>query len=75
MPIRQGDEDEVESRVSVTERSKRIASIALDFLEIRSLKPKGRDRDDFHSLAVWSIEKALGAAYDAGVIASESARR
>lgn len=74
MPIRQGDEDELESRVSVTERSKLIASIALDFLEIRSLKPRGRDRDDFHSLAVWSIENALGAAYDAGVIAAGSGR-
>ena len=43
-----------------------ITKIAREQMGIRTLDARKSDRLDFHEVAVWSIEKALGAAYDAG---------
>lgn len=40
--------------------------IAQQVLGIETLETRRSDSADFHSLAVWQIEKALKAAYDAG---------
>ncbi len=43
-----------------------LASIARDILNLETLDTRHRDRLDFHDLAVWSIRRALEAAFDAG---------
>ncbi len=40
--------------------------IAQEHLRIETLVTRKRDGLDFHEVAVWSIEKALQAAFDAG---------
>lgn len=44
-----------------------IDRIAKQFLDIDTLESRHSDGLDFHDLAVWSINKALRAAFDAGV--------
>lgn len=44
-----------------------IAKIARDKLGIRTLEQRHSDHLDFHELAVWSVQEALQAAFDAGV--------
>ena len=49
-----------------------IAQIAREHLNIPTLHARNSDSLDFHVLAVWSIRKALHAAYLAGVRAGQS---
>jgi hypothetical protein len=43
-----------------------LASIASDILGIKTLAPRHSDALDFHSLAVWKIERALAEAFHSG---------
>jgi hypothetical protein len=47
-------------------RDAALAEIARDVLGIETLETRKSDGLDFHHLAVWSIEKALKVAYEAG---------
>ena len=40
--------------------------IARDYLSIVTLESRNRDSLDFYSVAVWQVESALEAAYEAG---------
>ena len=42
------------------------AEIARDVLGIKTLETRKSDEADFHDLAIWTIEKALTVAYEAG---------
>jgi len=48
------------------DKYKEVSAIAKKVMKINSLKPKGRDDDDFYEVHVKSIEDALKMAYDAG---------
>lgn len=48
-----------------------LEQIAQKHLGIETLKTQNRDRYDFHDLAVWNIEAALKAAFEAGQKASK----
>jgi hypothetical protein len=52
-----------------------LAEIAKKHLCIDTLNCQKSDRLDFHDLAVWSIEQALEAAFEAGLYAAEDGRR
>src|SRR5579884_3837257 len=52
-----------------------LAEIAKKHLSIDTLDSQRSDRLDFHDLAVWSIEQALEAAFQAGLDAAEDRRR
>jgi hypothetical protein len=52
-----------------------LAEIAKKHLAIDTLDSQRSDRLDFHDLAVWSIEQALVAAFQAGLEAAEDRRR
>jgi hypothetical protein len=52
-----------------------LAEIAKKHLSIDALDSRKSDRLDFHDLAVWSIEQALEAAFQAGYDAAEDRRR
>lgn len=43
-----------------------LAQIAQKHLGLETLEPRQSDALDFHDLAVWSIEAALQAAFEAG---------
>ena len=43
-----------------------IEQIAREQLDIPTLERRRMDDLDFHDVAVWQVEKALAAAYDAG---------
>jgi len=43
-----------------------LANIARDILNLETLETRRSDSLDFHDLAVWSIRKALEAAFEAG---------
>jgi hypothetical protein len=43
-----------------------LAQIARQHLHIETLQARHADRLDFHEVAVWSIEAALKAAFEAG---------
>lgn len=45
----------------------KIAEIARQHLHVRTLDKSGDDSKDYHDIPVWAIEKALKAAYKAGV--------
>jgi hypothetical protein len=45
-----------------------LASIAREHLHIPTLESRRSDRLDFHDVAVWQIEAALKAAFDAGTL-------
>jgi hypothetical protein len=47
-------------------QNKTIAAIARQYLGLLTLKERKHDALDFHELAVWNIQKALIAAYEAG---------
>jgi len=47
-------------------RDAALAEIARDVLGIATLETRKSDEADFHDLAVWTIEKALKVAYEAG---------
>ena len=49
-----------------------VEQIARDHLGIPTLRARHSDSLDFHVLAVWSIRKALHAAYLAGIRAERS---
>jgi len=63
-----GDNKEIamNERRRTTKRDAALAEIARDVLGIETLESRKSDDLDFHDLAVWSIEKALQAAYEAG---------
>ena len=46
---------------------KELERIALEHLDISTLKERKSDSLDFHELSIWEIEKALKAAYHLGV--------
>ena len=52
-----------------------LAAIARTELGVDTLATRGRDRLDFHEVAVWSIREALSAAYDAGKTAAKKAAK
>ncbi|HZU37070.1 MAG TPA: hypothetical protein VFA18_14210 [Gemmataceae bacterium] len=52
-----------------------LAEIAKKHLSIDVLDSRQSDRLDFHDLAVWSIEQALAAAFQAGLDAAEDRRQ
>ena len=52
-----------------------LAEIAKKHLSIDVLDSRQSDRLDFHDLAVWSIEQALQAAFQAGCDSAEDRRR
>jgi len=43
-----------------------FTQIAREHLDIETLETRKMDSLDFHDVAVWQVEKALRAAYDAG---------
>ncbi len=49
-----------------------IQQIAQKHLGIETLETRMSDRLDFHDLAVWSIEAALKAAFEAGQNAAQN---
>lgn len=49
-----------------------LEQIARDHLSIPTLHARNSDSLDFHVLAVWSLRKALHAAYLAGIRARQS---
>ena len=51
---------------TVHRRTFAVQNIAQRVLQLRSLKAQGSDDTDFIELALWNIEEALNAAYDAG---------
>lgn len=51
-----------------------LADIAKKHLSIDTLDRRKSDRLDLHDLAVWSIEQALDAAFQAGLDAAEDQR-
>jgi len=52
-----------------------LAEIAKKHLSLDTLDSRKSDRLDFHDLAVWSIEQALEAAFQAGLATAEDRRR
>lgn len=43
-----------------------VAQIAKEQLGIKTLRPRNSDHYDFHDVSVWSVERALTAAFEAG---------
>lgn len=43
-----------------------LEKIAAEILNIETLKTRNSDDLDFHEVSVWSLKKALEAAYEAG---------
>lgn len=43
-----------------------VAQIAKEQLGIKTLTPRNSDHFDFHDVSVWSVERALMAAFEAG---------
>ena len=54
---------------------KTLDRIAGEILRLETLETRGRDRLDFHDLAVWQIKDALQAAYKAGAESTSRERR
>lgn len=48
-----------------------FAKIAAEHLDIHDFERRNNDGWDFHSVAVWEIERALAAAYEAGFEAAK----
>lgn len=46
----------------------KMKEIASKYLSLETLDVQNSDDKDFHDLAVWDIERALMAAFEAGVI-------
>lgn len=46
--------------------NKQLEKIANDILSIETLKTRNSDSLDFHDVSVWSLKRALEAAYKAG---------
>jgi hypothetical protein len=59
----------------MSDKKTEIERIAREVLRVQTLESQGRDYLDFHDLAVWNIQKALEAAYDAGQQAPRTRRR
>lgn len=53
----------------------RLSEIAREHLLIPTLETRRADSLDFHSVAVWQVEAALKAAFDAGVRSADIQRR
>ena len=53
-------------------RTTTIQTIAKQHLGIQTLTEQKSDGHDFHDLAVWSIEAALQAAFEAGLNAAKT---
>jgi len=49
-----------------SDRADTILAIAKKLLKLPTLETRRSDRLDFHDLAVWQIQEALEAAYNAG---------
>ena len=43
-----------------------FTKIAREYLDIETLQERKMDALDFHEVAVWQVQKALKAAYEAG---------
>jgi len=59
----------MKERRRTAKRDDALAEIARDVLGIETLETRKSDDLDFHDLAVWTIEKALKIAYEAGRLA------
>ncbi len=57
-------------RRRAAKRDKAISEIAREVLSIETLETRKSDELDFHDRAVWTIRKALEAAFEAGRQAS-----
>lgn len=53
-------------RIAPLTRHQEIAELAQRILKIETLETRNSDALDFHELAVWTIQAALDAAYEAG---------
>lgn len=49
-----------------------LEAIAADHFGVETLETRKSDRLDFHDVAVWSIQSALEAAFEAGRQSSET---
>ncbi len=47
-------------------KNQEINKIAAELLNLHTLETQHSDSKDIHELAIWSIERALDAAYEAG---------
>ena len=54
------------SPATMSHHSATLEQIARHHLGLETLQPRQSDQQDFHDLAVWSIEAALQAAFEAG---------
>lgn len=54
------------SQATMTQHSATLEQIARKHLGLETLQTRRSDQLDFHDLAVWSIEAALQAAFEAG---------
>ena len=54
------------SQVTIPHHSATLEQIARQHLGLETLETRRSDQLDFHDLAVWSIEAALQAAFEAG---------
>ena len=54
------------SQATMTHHSSTLEQIARQHLGLETLETRRSDQLDFHDLAVWSIEAALQAAFEAG---------
>lgn len=52
-----------------------LTVIAQQICGVATLTARGSDAADFHSIAVWQLQEALEAAYQAGALAAQEAMR
>ncbi len=50
----------------MTPQQTTLQAIVRRHLNVETLQTRNTDRQDFHELAVWTIEAALNAAFEAG---------
>jgi hypothetical protein len=55
-------------------KNKEILKIAKIYLHLETLETRNSDSLDFHDTAVWSIRKALSAAYNAGQMRGQNGK-
>jgi len=71
--------DEMSGRIKqLVKVQAKMKEIASKYLSVETLDVQNSDDKDFHDLAVWDIERALIAAFEAGVVeqsTSETAHR
>jgi Family of unknown function (DUF6900) len=66
IPMQDEPEDELTEPMAGHVPDQRLSQIAREHLGIATLATRGSDSLDFHDLAVWQLEAALKAAFEAG---------